>query len=52
MLTAQSADVPASTILTVLRKGYMMNDEVMRAAQVQISTSPIEESDLGEESDE
>ena len=52
LLTAQSADVPASTILTVLRKGYMMNEEVMRAAQVQISTSPIEESDLGEESDE
>lgn len=45
LLTAESDDVPASTVLMVLRKGYKMNDEVIRAAQVQISTAPSEPSD-------
>ncbi len=52
LLTAESEDVPSNTVLNVLRKGYMMKDEVMRAAQVQISTSPAEESDPTTESDE
>ena len=45
LLTAESDDVPASTVLMVLRKGYKMNDEVIRAAQVQISTAPSESSE-------
>ena len=45
LLTAESDDVPASTVLMVLRKGYKMNDEVIRAAQVQISTAPSEPSE-------
>ena len=45
LLTAESDDVPASTVLMVLRKGYKMNDEVIRVAQVQISTAPSEPSD-------
>ncbi|HCV27394.1 MAG TPA: nucleotide exchange factor GrpE [Dehalococcoidia bacterium] len=40
LLTAESGDVPASTVLNVLRRGYKMNDDVIRAAQVQISTAP------------
>jgi len=36
--------VPASTVLMVLRKGYKMDDEVIRVAQVQISTAPSEPS--------
>jgi molecular chaperone GrpE len=47
LLTAESDEVPASTVLMVLRKGYKMNDEVIRVAQVQISTAPSEPS--GEE---
>jgi molecular chaperone GrpE len=39
LLTAESDEVPASTVLMVLRKGYKMNDEVIRVAQVQISTA-------------
>jgi molecular chaperone GrpE len=42
LLTAESDEVPASTVLMVLRKGYKMNDEVIRVAQVQISTAPAE----------
>ena len=45
LLTAESDEVPASTVLMVLRKGYKMNDEVIRVAQVQISTAPSEPSD-------
>jgi molecular chaperone GrpE len=45
LLTAESDDVPASTVLMVLRKGYKMNDEGIRVAQVQISTAPSEPSD-------
>jgi|GEM_PF-1289771 len=40
LLTAESDEVPASTVLMVLRKGYKMNDEVIRVAQVQISKAP------------
>lgn len=47
LLTAESDDVPANTVLNVLRKGYKMDDAVIRAAQVQISIEPsdTEESD-------
>lgn len=44
LLTAESDEVSASTVLMVLRKGYKMNDEVIRVAQVQISTAPAEPS--------
>jgi len=44
LLPAVSDEVPASTVLNVLRKGYKMNDEVIRVAQVQISTVPVESS--------
>jgi molecular chaperone GrpE len=43
LLTAESDEVPASTVLNVLRKGYKMNDDVIRAAQVQISVAPASE---------
>jgi molecular chaperone GrpE len=54
LLTAESNDVPANTILNVLRKGYKMDDEVIRAAQVQISTSaaPVAESESAENSED
>ncbi len=44
LLTTESDEVSASTVLMVLRKGYKMNDEVIRVAQVQISTAPAEPS--------
>ena len=44
LLTAESNEVPASTVLMVLRKGYKMNDEVIRVAQVQISKAPSDSS--------
>ena len=44
LLTAESDEVPASTVLMVLRKGYKMNDEVIRVAQVQISKAPSDSS--------
>ena len=52
LLTAESDEVPANTVLNVLRKGYMMGDEVIRAAQVQISTSPAPPEEPGEEQSE
>lgn len=42
LLTAESDKVPSNTVLDVLRKGYKMGDDVIRAAQVQISTAPPE----------
>lgn len=42
LLTAESDKVPSNTVLNVLRKGYKMGDDVIRAAQVQISTAPPE----------
>ncbi|MFP6594042.1 MAG: nucleotide exchange factor GrpE [Dehalococcoidia bacterium] len=44
LLTAESDEVPASTVLMVLRRGYKMNDEVIRVAQVQISKAPSDSS--------
>ena len=44
LLTAESDEVPASTVLMVLRKGYKMNDQVIRVAQVQISKAPSDSS--------
>lgn len=37
--TMPSADVPANTILNVLRQGYMMHDRVLRPASVIVSTA-------------
>lgn len=48
LLTAESDEVPANTVLNVLRKGYKMDDDVIRAAQVQISVEPVG----GEESEQ
>lgn len=48
LLTAESDKVPPNTVLNVLRKGYKMGDDVIRAAQVQISTAPPEPSESAE----
>jgi len=37
--TMPSEDVPANTILNVLRQGYMMHDRVLRPASVIVSTA-------------
>lgn len=42
LLTAESDEVPSSMVLNVLRKGYKMGDDVIRAAQVQISIAPAQ----------
>ena len=48
LLTAESDEVPSSTVLNVLRKGYKMGDDVIRAAQVQISIVPDRSSDTSD----
>ncbi|MDA1258676.1 MAG: nucleotide exchange factor GrpE [Chloroflexi bacterium] len=40
LLSTESEEVPANTVVNVLRKGYKMGDDVIRAAQVQISKAP------------
>lgn len=45
LLTRETADHPANTVVRVLRPGYRMHGEVLRAAQVEIATAPAETDD-------
>ncbi len=40
--TEESEDLPKDTILEVLRKGYMLNDRLLRPAWVKVAVRPVE----------
>ena len=50
LLSMATSEYEPDTVVTELRPGYMRNDEVVRPAQVQISTAP--EEDENEDGDE
>ena len=50
LLSMPTSEYEPDTVVTELRPGYMRNDEVVRPAQVQISTAP--ETDENEDGDE
>jgi len=45
LLSIATSEYEPDTVVTELRPGYMRNDEVVRPAQVQISTAPEEDGD-------
>jgi molecular chaperone GrpE len=45
LLSTATSEYEPDTVVTELRPGYMRNDEVVRPAQVQISTAPEEDGD-------
>jgi molecular chaperone GrpE len=45
LLSIATSEYEPDTVVTELRPGYMRNDEVVRPAQVQISTAPKEDGD-------
>jgi len=45
LLSTATSEYEPDTVVTELRPGYMRNDEVVRPAQVQISTAPKEDGD-------
>jgi molecular chaperone GrpE len=48
LLSTATSEYEPDTVVTELRPGYMRNDEVVRPAQVQISTAPEEDGDDGD----
>ena len=40
--TEESEDLPKDTILEVLRRGYMLNDRLLRPAWVKVAVRPVE----------
>ena len=40
--TVESEEVPKDTILEVLRKGYLLNDRLLRPAWVKVAVRPVE----------
>ncbi|MDH3345661.1 MAG: nucleotide exchange factor GrpE [Kiritimatiellaceae bacterium] len=42
-LTHMPSDLPAETIVQEIRRGYMLGDKLLRAAQVVVSSGPVEE---------
>ena len=48
LLSTATSEYEPDTVVIELRPGYMRNDEVVRPAQVQISTAPEEDGDDGD----
>ena len=48
LLSTATSEYEPDTVVTELRPGYMRSDEVVRPAQVQISTAPEEDGDDGD----
>ena len=48
LLSTATDEFEPNTVITELRPGYMRNDEVVRPAQVQISTAPEEDGEDGD----
>jgi len=44
-LTHMPSDKPAETVIEQVRKGYLLGEKLLRAAQVVVSSGPIEEKD-------
>lgn len=42
-LTHMPSDKPAETVVAQVRRGYMLGDKLLRAAQVVVSSGPVEE---------
>ena len=42
-LTHMPSDKPAETVVEQIRRGYMLGDKLLRAAQVVVSSGPVEE---------